>query len=61
VKRDHTLRRGDMLQVRATHTHGPTFRYLKPDARDNRVAWLEVPFTGRVFRFPLVLLRKAGS
>lgn len=53
------MRRGDLVKVRSTHNHGPTFRYLKPDERDTRVAWLEVPFTGRVFRFPLVLLRRA--
>lgn len=56
----HTdMRRGDLVKVRSTHNHGPTFRYLKPDERDARVAWLEIPFTGRVFRFPLVLLRRA--
>ena len=53
------MRRGDLVKVRSTHGHGPKFRYLKPDGRDERVAWLEVPFTGRVFRFPLVLLRRA--
>lgn len=53
------MNRGDRVRVRATHNHGPVFRYLKPDERDNRIAWLEVPFTGRVFRFPFVLLRRA--
>jgi hypothetical protein len=53
------LCRGDLVKVRSTHGHGPTFRYLKQDERDTRIVWLEVSFTGRVFRFPLVLLRRA--
>jgi hypothetical protein len=51
------FQRGDMVTVGKGRR--PAFRYLKPDDTEPRLAWLEIPFTGRVFRFPALFLVKA--
>jgi hypothetical protein len=53
------FQRSDMVTVRSTHNRGPVFRYLKPVEKQPRMSWLEIPYTGRVFKFPDVLLRHA--